>query len=239
LVEELDASLSELADHPPSVDGEWELALGHGADREPPLARRSSLPAERGPRLWLPVGEDRVGFSPGVFVQANAGLIDVLAHAVSTAVGEGGLAFDLFAGAGFLTLGLARRFESVLAVESNPTAARDLEFNLREAGVGNVRVIAEPVEKVIGKGELENQRPDAIVLDPPRTGLPDGVAERLAVLAPERIAYLSCDPATLARDLSVLDHHGYRLSAVEAFDLFPQTPHVELLAVATRDEKER
>jgi tRNA/tmRNA/rRNA uracil-C5-methylase (TrmA/RlmC/RlmD family) len=239
LVEELDASLSELADHPPSVDGEWELALGHGADREPPLARRSSLPAERGPRLWLPVGEDRVGFSPGVFVQANAGLIDVLAHAVSTAVGEGGLAFDLFAGAGFLTLGLARRFECVLAVESNPTAARDLEFNLREAGVGNVRVIAEPVEKVIGKGELENQRPDAIVLDPPRTGLPDGVAEHLAVLAPERIAYLSCDPATLARDLSVLDHHGYRLSAVEAFDLFPQTPHVELLAVATRDEKER
>jgi tRNA/tmRNA/rRNA uracil-C5-methylase (TrmA/RlmC/RlmD family) len=65
------------------------------------------------------------------------------------------------------------------------------------------------------------------------------VAERLAALAPERIVYLSCDPATLARDLSVFDHHGYRLTAVEGFDLFPQTPHVELLAVATRDEKER
>jgi 23S rRNA (uracil1939-C5)-methyltransferase len=235
LVEELDASLSELADDPPNVDGEWELAFGHRADREPPIARCSPLPARSGPRLWLPVGEDRVGFSPGVFVQSNAGLLDALVLAVSSAVGEGGLAFDLFAGAGFLTLALARRFENVLAIEANPTAAGDLEFNLREAGIGNVRVIAQSVEKVIDRGELENQRPDVIVLDPPRTGLPDGVAERLAALAPERIAYLSCDPATLARDLSVFDHHGYRLTAVEAFDLFPQTPHVELLAVATRD----
>jgi 23S rRNA (uracil1939-C5)-methyltransferase len=239
LVEELDASLSELADDPPNVDGEWELAYGHSADREPPVARRAALPAEPGARLWLPVGEDRVHFSPGVFVQSNAGLLGALARAVSTAAGEGKLAFDLFAGAGFLTLGLARRFENVLAVEANPTAAADLEFNLRESGVGNVRVIAQSVEKVIERGEFENQRPDAIVLDPPRTGLPDEVAERLAALAPERIVYLSCDPATLARDLSVFDHHGYRLTAVEGFDLFPQTPHVELLAVATRDEKER
>ncbi len=101
-----------------------------------------------------------------------------------------------------------------------------------------MRVVAERVEKAIDQGEFENQRPDAIVLDPPRTGLPDGVAKRLAALAPERIAYLSCDPATLARDLGELDHYGYRLIAVEAFDLFPQTPHVELLAVAARDEKD-
>ncbi len=239
LVEELDARLSELADDPPQADGEWELAFGNSTDREQPVARCSSLPGGSGPRLWLPVGEDRIGFSPGVFVQTNAGLLDALACAVSTAAGEGGLAFDLFAGAGFLTLGLARRFENVLAVEANPTAAGDLEFNLREAGIGNVRVIADSVEKAIDKGELGNQRVDAIVLDPPRTGLPEGVAEHLATLAPERIAYLSCDPATLARDLSVFDHFGYRLIAVEAFDLFPQTPHVELLAVAARDEKER
>ena len=239
LVEELDAGLSELADDPPKVDGEWELSFGNNANQQPPVARRASLPAEPGPRLWLPVGEDRVHFSPGVFVQSNAGLLGALARAVSTAVGKGELAFDLFAGAGFLTLAIARRFENVLAVEANPTAAADLEFNLRESGVGNVRVMAKSVEKVIESGEFEDQRPDAIVLDPPRTGLPDGVAEYLAALEPDRIVYLSCDPATLARDLSVFDHHGYRLTAVEGFDLFPQTPHVELLAVAARGGAER
>jgi 23S rRNA (uracil1939-C5)-methyltransferase len=185
--------------------------------------------------LWLPVGADRISFSPGVFVQSNAGLLDSLIGAVFEAAGQGRLAFDLFAGAGFLTLGLARHFDAVWAVEANPAAARDMEANLRGAGVGNVRVIADSVEKAIAEGVFGNSKPDTIVLDPPRTGLPAGAAEHLAGLEAEKIVYLSCDPATLARDLSVLDHYGYRLTGVEGFDLFPQTPHLELLAVMERD----
>jgi 23S rRNA (uracil1939-C5)-methyltransferase len=73
------------------------------------------------------------------------------------------------------------------------------------------------------------------VVDPPRSGLGEAVAERIADFEPERIVYLSCDPATLARDLSVFDHFGYRLIATECFDLFPQTPHVEMLAVVSRE----
>jgi tRNA/tmRNA/rRNA uracil-C5-methylase (TrmA/RlmC/RlmD family) len=69
------------------------------------------------------------------------------------------------------------------------------------------------------------------VLDPPRTGLPAGVAPRLAALGAARIVYLSCDPATLSRDLAALAGHGYRLASLGGFDLFPQTPHVEALAV--------
>ena len=98
-----------------------------------------------------------------------------------------------------------------------------------------MRVLEDSVEAAIAKEPLENSQPDTIVVDPPRTGLPDRVAERLADLEAEKIVYLSCDPATLARDLSVLDHHGYRLTGVEGFDLFPQTPHLELLAVTERD----
>jgi tRNA/tmRNA/rRNA uracil-C5-methylase (TrmA/RlmC/RlmD family) len=94
-------------------------------------------------------------------------------------------------------------------------------------------VVNQPVEVALG-GELAAVRPDAIALDPPRTGLPRRAAVALGALAPKRIAYLSCDPATLARDLAALVAGGFVLESVEAFDLFPQTPHVEVLAALRR-----
>lgn len=235
LVEELEARLSELADDPPGTEGEWELVAGHSADGDEPVTRAEPLPAVGGSRLWLPVGEDRIGVSPGVFVQSNASLLDALSRAVANAAGTGRRAFDLFCGAGFFTLGLARNFDEVVAVESNPVAAGDLEVNLREAEIDNVRVLARSVEAVLDDPEFARLHPNRVVVDPPRSGLGEAVAERIAEFGPERIVYLSCDPATLARDLSVFDHRGYRLMAAECFDLFPQTPHVEMLAVMGRE----
>ena len=78
--------------------------------------------------------------------------------------------------------------------------------------------------------------PDVVVLDPPRTGLPRGVAADLAAVGAPRIVYLSCDPATLARDIAQLGRQGYRMEGVEAFDLFPQTPHVEALVTLGRED---
>jgi tRNA/tmRNA/rRNA uracil-C5-methylase (TrmA/RlmC/RlmD family) len=122
-----------------------------------------------------------------------------------------------------------------VAVESNPVAAGDLEVNLREAGVDNVRVLVSSVEAAMDDADFARLHPDRVVVDPPRGGLGEVVAKRIADFEPERIAYLSCDPATLARDLSVFEHCGYRLVAAECFDLFPQTPHVEMLAVVSRE----
>ncbi len=235
LVEELEVHLSELADDPPGIDAEWELVAGRSADLDAPVTRAVPLPATGGSRLWLRVGEDRIGVSPGVFVQSNAGLLDALSRAVATAAGTGRRAFDLYCGAGFFTLGLARNFDEVVAVESNPVAAGDLEVNLREAGVENVRVLASSVEAAMEDLDFARLHPDRVVVDPPRTGLGEAVARRIADAEPERIIYLSCDPATLARDLSVFDHHGYRLIDAQCFDLFPQTPHVEMLAVMSRE----
>ncbi len=240
LVDELDQSLAALAIESPP-DGEWELSLGHtpNGDR---TSRVSRLPGRKGEqvptkdsqRLSLQVGGNQIGFSEGVFVQSNASLLGPLVDAVHSAAGRGQLAFDLFAGAGFLTLGLAAQFEAVLAVEANPTAARDLEWNVASAGIDCVRVLAESVEVAIANRRFEDLEPDVIVLDPPRTGLPDGAAEFLASIEPNRFVYLSCDPATLARDLSVLAFWDYELTSVQVFDMFPQTPHVEVLAVARR-----
>jgi tRNA/tmRNA/rRNA uracil-C5-methylase (TrmA/RlmC/RlmD family) len=235
LVEGLEARLSALADDPPETDAEWELVAGRSADLDESVTRAVPLPAAGGSRLWVPVGEDRIGVSPGVFIQSNGGLLDALSLAVAKAAGRGRRVFDLFCGAGFFTLGLARNFDEVVAVESNPVAAGDLEANLREAGVDNVRVLARSVEAALDDAEFSRLHSDRVVVDPPRSGLGEAVAERIAGLEPERIVYLSCDPATLARDLSVFIHCGYRLMATECFDLFPQTPHVEMLAVVDRE----
>jgi tRNA/tmRNA/rRNA uracil-C5-methylase (TrmA/RlmC/RlmD family) len=235
LVEELEARLSGLADDPPGTDADWELVAGRSADLDEPVTRAVSLPATGGSRLWLLVGEDRIGVSPGVFVQSNGGLLDALSRAVVKAAGTGRRVLDLFCGAGFFTLGLARNFNEVVAVESNPVAAGDLEANLREAGVDNVRVLASSVEAALDDADFSRLHPDRVVVDPPRIGLGEAVAERIAGFEAERIVYLSCDPATLARDLSVFDHRGYRLIAAECFDLFPQTPHIEMLAVVDRE----
>jgi 23S rRNA (uracil1939-C5)-methyltransferase len=217
-----DAKLRALAQGRPQRDGEWEIAAG--ADE----TRAHALGADA-PAIELSVGKDRLRVSAGGFFQANPALHEALIEAVTRAAGRGALAIELHAGCGFFTLPLARAFERVVAVEADPAAAADLRHNLARAGLANVEVVVERVESALA-GRLAALRPDALVLDPPRTGLPRGAAKRIAALAPRRIAYLSCDPATLARDLAALVAGALRLEGVEAFDLFPQTPHVEVLA---------
>lgn len=225
LCPELDAALHELSHEIPgsaqAPDGEVELAAGEDAVRCACLASSEGAPA-----IELRVLGDRLRISPGVFFQANRSLHDTLAQAVLAAAGRGGQALEVFAGAGFFTLGLSRRFERVTAIESDPAAVADLRHNLERAGRRNVRVVARRLEDA----GAELAPADALVLDPPRSGLPTGSAERLAALCASRLVYLSCDPATLARDCARLAGEGYALRAVSAFDLFPQTPHVEVLA---------
>jgi len=225
LVPELDRALGALAADPPAVDGEWELALGEGGE----LRSASLADPARAARIELRAGAERFSASLGVFAQANALLLDPLWSTVVGAVGAGALALELFAGAGFFTLGLASRFERVVAVEGDPLAARDLARNVADR---RVRVIEARVESWLAEPGLA---PDAILLDPPRGGLGRGPSERLAALPARRIAYLSCDPATLARDLAAVVPHAFRVARVCGFDLFPQTPHVEALVVLDRE----
>jgi tRNA/tmRNA/rRNA uracil-C5-methylase (TrmA/RlmC/RlmD family) len=225
----LQQRLAELARRAPLPDGEWELFCSEGE------ARATPLPSAGGERMELLVAGERVGISPGVFAQSNGLLQESLAGAVLAAAGRGGLVFDWFAGAGFFTLGLARRFDRVVALESDPSAVRDLDANLRGAGLANVKLLPEALEVALRNGSFAGMWPEVVVLDPPRTGLPAGSSDALDELAPRRIVYLSCDPATQARDAAYLGGVGYSLERVQAFDLFPQTPHVESLAVFERD----
>lgn len=227
LVPALDERLRALATSTPP-DGELELAVGDDEPRCAALAGDSAAPA--GPRIGLRVGGDRLEISPGVFFQAHAQLRDALRDAALAAAGEGELAADVFAGAGFFTLGLARRFARVIAVEAAPAAAADLRRNAAAAACPNVEVLEASVENA--RDRL--RRAEVLVLDPPRTGLPGGVAESLADGSAARIVYVSCEPSTLARDLAAFAARGYVMTRAAAFDLFPQTPHVEVLVALER-----
>jgi 23S rRNA (uracil1939-C5)-methyltransferase len=232
----LEGALQRLPTDPEAqgaAEREWELALDEGGG-----VRATPLPARGGAPIALTVAGRRLQISPGVFAQGNRHLQDALAEAVRDAAapdGEGGRLLELHAGAGTLTLALAARFRAVTAVEAHAAAARDLVANLRAAGVSHVRVLRARAQDALRDLAAAGPGPDVVVLDPPRAGLAAGGAELLAELGAARIAYLSCDPATLARDLSQLARRGYRLRRVRAFDLFPQTAHVEALAVVERE----
>jgi 23S rRNA (uracil1939-C5)-methyltransferase len=163
------------------------------------------------------------------FFQVNRFLIDPLVKAVA---GEkrGQLALDLYAGVGLFTVALTRQFERVIGVESNPAAAKDLENNVKQSGG------ASPSSRnVTAEGFLSRWRetPDLVVIDPPRAGVETEALAHLKKILPARIHYVSCDPATLARDLAQLigtnSDGAYDIESMKLFDIFPQTYHMEVL----------
>ena len=157
----------------------------------------------------------------GAFFQVNRWLVDGLVDRV-TAGRRGGLAWDLFAGVGLFARRLAESFEQVAAVESAPMAVGALAHNLE--GTAGTCVKAETLAFLKAH---KTTRPELIVVDPPRVGLGAETTSLLAEIGAADIVYVSCDPATLARDLSALIGAGYELRSVTLADLFPQTFHLE------------
>jgi len=170
----------------------------------------------------------------GSFFQTNRHLTDELVRVV-TAGQTGKLAIDLYAGAGLFSTALAGDFHHIVSVEMSQTSFADLSYNQSsngEALQANTEQYLARVENSerVGKGVVLPHilnKPDLAVVDPPRSGLGERVARLLATLGAPRVVYVSCDPATLARDLVPLLAAGYRAEQVHLVDLFPQTYHLE------------
>ena len=165
------------------------------------------------------------------FFQGNRYLLATLLDRVLAQVPEGSVT-DLYAGVGLFAVGLAARGGNVVAVEADRSSAHDLEAN-GGPFAGSLEVRHQPVEDYLA--DVRGPMPATVLLDPPRTGLSSLALSGLIHLKPPRIVYLSCDSATLARDVRRLVEAGYTLSHIEAFDLFPNTAHVEVLAVLSVD----
>ena len=170
----------------------------------------------------------------GAFFQVNRWLVDSLVEKVA-AGHTGRLAWDLYAGVGLFARQLAKRFDRVVAVESVPAATAALTANL--SGAGGTAINSETLDFLRKSRQTASSnaaRPDLIVLDPPRAGLGAESCALLADLAAPAVACVSCDPATLARDLRALIASGYQIQSITLADLFPQTLHLETVVQLCR-----
>lgn len=175
------------------------------------------------------VGQFSYQFGAENFFQANASILPVL---IGEVVGErkGELAVDLYCGVGLFSLPLARHFNTVRGVEGDPSAVELAQWNATDASINNATFDCFPVDQWLEEEGSAVGPIDLLVLDPPRSGAGKNVIAAIGDARPTQIVYVSCDPATLARDARQLIESGYQLTRVTGFDLFPQTHHVETVA---------
>ncbi len=215
-----------LQDHLPGLMGAGVFSVERGRQPSQLLANAGEVSAS------YRVAERAYRVSLGSFFQANRFLIDALVRLVTD--GEAGeAAWDLYAGVGLFSLPLAAQFAEVTAVEAAASSVRDLRENLHGT---KHRVVATETAGFLRRAvEQKTVAPDLVVVDPPRSGLGREVTAFLGKIRAPRITYVSCDPATLSRDLAALLESGYRLRKMHLVDLFPQTFHLESVAQLALD----
>lgn len=186
------------------------------------------------PRLHERVGDITYAYSATTFFQVNTVMAGQLVETVMQALELSGTehVLDLYCGAGLFTAPISARAGYVLGIESSRGAVRDARDNLRERA--NATVIEADVKRGLLDDEVRKQAWQRVVMDPPRAGIDTEALAHVAAIGAARLVYVSCDPATLARDAGRLKNHGYELRNAQPLDLFPQTHHVETVAVFDR-----
>jgi 23S rRNA (uracil1939-C5)-methyltransferase len=218
----------------PAAASEYRaVATEFGTALEPTTTNRSAMLQQR-------VGEFDYRFSADSFFQANipvaAELVKGVMRIATQARAENGYAIDLYAGVGLFSLPLAKLFKRIIAVESHKPSLNWLKDNLKQAGFTRSKEIGVPVEHWVNGDISRYGKVALMVFDPPRTGAGPRAIQGMLKIAPAHIAAVSCDPATFARDLRGLLDGGYELVSIRAYDMFPQTHHVELLAHLKRKD---
>jgi 23S rRNA (uracil1939-C5)-methyltransferase len=181
------------------------------------------------PRMAYRVGGSAYRVSLGAFFQVNRSLVPKLVE-LATSGRSGAIAWDLYAGVGLFSTVLAQQFTQVIAVEGAPVSSEDLRANLGGTSAHQA-VRSSTLDFLRRQRQKKASRPDFVLVDPPRAGLGSEATELLAQIRPAHITYVSCDPATLARDLRALVESGYQLQQLHLIDLFPQTFHLETVAM--------
>jgi 23S rRNA (uracil1939-C5)-methyltransferase len=226
LVPELNDLLADLPAHlEAGGPNRLDLAAGEGAVTVSP-----TVPDLPHGEVSLQVGDLSYFYDARSFFQGHRGLLPKLVQRVA-GEWEGELAYDLYGGVGLFTLPLAQRYRKVVSVEGDTVSARFARMNARRNKLNNVEVVARVVETWID--ELP-EGVDRVVVDPPRAGLSPKVPRALADRRPKRLTYVSCHPATLARDLRLLTR-VYRIESIALIDLFPQTGHMEAVVQMALD----
>jgi 23S rRNA (uracil1939-C5)-methyltransferase len=179
----------------------------------------------------------RVRISPDAFFQTNTEMAERLYAVAGEYAGLRGRerVFDLYCGIGTIGFALARNAGEVWGLEVAPAAIADAEDNARRNGISNARFVAADARLGIRPLIERAGRPDVVLLDPPRAGLSKKVVRRVIECEVPRIVYVSCNPTTLAPNAAQLSRAGYRLRRVRTIDMFPQTPHIECVALLEKE----
>ncbi|HLY28289.1 MAG TPA: class I SAM-dependent RNA methyltransferase [Aggregatilineales bacterium] len=219
--------LSTEDDAPPEVESDIPASVNFLSADESPFTLVGS------PHVQYTIRGRPFRVTAGSFFQVNLPQAEVLVDQVLTRLALKGTetVLDLYSGVGLFSAFIAAQASLVTAIESYPTAVDDAEFNLND--LENVDLIEGDVEGALAQIQ---EHYNAAVVDPPRAGIEGKALDELARLAPSKIVYVSCDPATFARDVKRLSTHGYRLLDVQPVDMFPQTYHVELVATLQLEE---
>lgn len=229
LVPELQSTLASLRERMkdgalPRDATEFQAVAGDdGSSLAPPVPEHPTREVSRA------IHGHRYHFSADSFFQINHALLEPLIDAAIIEA-SGDTSVDLYCGAGLFTLPLAQRFARVYGVEANATAINYARRNLATANLDNVAFINAHVGEWLAEKREQLAPVDFVLLDPPRAGAEEEAIQGILALRPRDISYVSCDPAPLARDLKKLAAGGYHLNTLAAFDLFPQTHHVETVA---------
>ena len=180
----------------------------------------------------------RFRISPRSFYQVNRDQAEILYEKALTCAELTGeeTVLDLYCGTGTITLCLARRAKKAIGVEIIDAAIEDAKKNAERNGIQNAEFFCADAGQTAIKLSQEGTRPDVIVVDPPRKGISADVIEAIVTMSPKKVVYVSCDPATLARDVKLLTERGYKLTHAEAVDLFPRCSHIESVVCLSREK---
>ena len=174
--------------------------------------------------------------SPRSFYQVNRPQAEKLYGLAAEAAALTGreTLLDLYCGTGTIGLSMAARAGQVIGVETVEDAVEDARRNAKENGIGNARFLCADAGRAAAQLAQEGVKPDVVILDPPRKGCDEAVISAVADMEPARVVYVSCDPATLARDLKRFADQGYWTEEITPVDMFPRTPHVECVALLVK-----
>jgi len=235
----------EATARPPMLDTEgWQKAIAELMDRVPAVVGVTVVRGI-GARGRLTVGQDhilehiqgrRFRISTESFFQVNAVQTPVLVeHTINQLQPQRrDIGLDGYSGVGLFAVFLAQKVAHVTAVESHPAAVTDAQVNVNLNNLTNVTVLDGTFERIVGQLAYRGQRFDVAIVDPPRAGCHPRALQGLLNIRPRAIAYVSCDPSTLARDLATLRNGGFSLVNVQPIDLFPQTAHIETVSLLRR-----
>ncbi len=225
--EELMLVLESEAPEPPELEIEAGISITH-------LFEENTVVIAGNDSITMRVLDRDFRVSAASFFQVNTAMAEKMVDHLLTKLpaSPNATLLDIYCGAGLFSAFFAAKFARVIGIESSPSSCEDFAFNLDE--FENVELYEGLAEEVLPAfvGGIDN--PTYVIVDPPRAGLDKNVVDGILKLAPQVIAYVSCDPSTLARDAARLINGGYKLKQVTPFDLFPQTFHIESISIFER-----